>query len=273
MCRWVAYTGEPLFIDQVVTLPQHSLVVQSRDTKMNFDTDGSLMSVNGDGFGIGWYANRSEPALYRDERPAWSNRNLRSICHQTIAPLFFAHVRASTTGGVQQTNCHPFVYKNWMFQHNGHVDEFEKLRQELQGEVAPELFRHIQGSTDSETMFFLALTYGLIDNPKQGLRRMIERVQAAAGKHKTEGSINLSVALSDGKTLYTLRYAENDEPNTQFYAEGLAWQGEEPDQGGRKTGIVVVSEPLTRPDDTHWQEVPENAFLTIQDQGVKIEKF
>lgn len=273
MCRWIAYTGKPVFIEQIVTLPKHSLVEQSRNTKMNFDTDGTLLNVNGDGFGLGWYGRREEPGLYRDERPAWSSRNLQSLCAQIEAHLFFAHVRASTTGGVQQTNCHPFKYKNWMFQHNGYVSAFETLRQELQAEIAPALFRHIQGSTDSETFFFLALTYGLQDDPKAALQKMVRRVQQAAAAHKTAGELDLSVAISDGQSLYTLRYAENEEASTQFYADDMEWIAHKAEiLEPPRQGVVVVSEPLSQLDD-HWHPVPENAFTIIREGRAESERF
>ena len=154
MCRWIAYSGQPIFIEQLITLPAHSLVEQSFNTEMNFRSDGSLMSTNGDGFGIGWYAEKPEPGLYKDPRPAWSNSNLRELCKQIRSRIFFAHVRATTTGAVQQSNCHPFKYKNWLFQHNGDVSEFKKIRRDLQMDISPELYPELTGTTDSETFFF-----------------------------------------------------------------------------------------------------------------------
>jgi len=271
MCRWIAYTGDAVFIDQIVTLPKHSLVEQSKNTKLNFAPDGQLMSINGDGFGIGWYGQREDPGLFKDENPAWSDRNLRNICEQIKAHTFFAHVRAATNGAVQRTNCHPFKYKNWLFQHNGHVSHFEIMRQELQSDIAPELFPYLLGTTDSETLFYLALTYGLEKNPKDALRKMVRRIEAALDDLKAEGPLNLSISLSDGKSIYALRYARNDTPKTQFYCEDMDWiesvGSEKP-----KQGVVLVSEPLNHLD-FHWQAIPENGFSVIEDGKVHIEDF
>ena len=49
-----------------------------------------------------------------------------------------------STGAVQRTNCHPFKYKNWIFQHNGHIDCFEIIRKDLQMEIAGDYYYHLK---------------------------------------------------------------------------------------------------------------------------------
>ena len=212
MCRWLAYSGRPIFLDTLVTQPDHSLVAQSLHSKLNVSPAGILLSTNGDGFGIGWYNKRPEPGVFRDDKPAWHDENLKNLCYQVRSHIFFAHIRATTTGDVQRTNCHPFQFKNWLFQHNGHVSHFEQIRRELQLEIAPELYPFIRGTTDSETFFLLALTYGLMENPKIALQKMVRRVLVAVNRHGSDGVLNLSCALSDGNKLYTLRFSHNEEP-------------------------------------------------------------
>ena len=85
---------------------------------------------------------------------------------------------------MQQTNCHPFRYRNWLFVHNGYVADYEVLRRELLLAVRPDLFTNIEGSTDSELLFHLALTFGLAEDPIAGLALMagfVETAAAAAG--------------------------------------------------------------------------------------------
>ncbi|MBI1300816.1 MAG: class II glutamine amidotransferase [Alphaproteobacteria bacterium] len=280
MCRWLAYNGQPIFIEQLITLPEHSLVEQSFNTELNYSSDGRLMATNGDGFGIGWYGERSLPGLYKDERPAWSNHNFREICHQIRARIFLAHVRATTTGSVQQANCHPFKYKNWLFQHNGEVTEFPIIRQELQADIDRDIHMELKGTTDSETFFLLALTYGLEKNPKEALQKMVQRVQRAMrdNGYEKQGFLNLSCALSDGQKLYTLRYAYNTPSKTQFFSAESGWIHE---RSGHKSegksfspeeNIVVVSEPLDYLDNK-WHELPDNSFTTIYDSDVHSETF
>ena len=65
MCRFLAYRGEPVFMDSVVCAPRHSLIHQS------LHAEEAKAATNGDGFGLGWYGEREEPGVYRELRPAW----------------------------------------------------------------------------------------------------------------------------------------------------------------------------------------------------------
>lgn len=84
-------------MDTLVTRPEHSLVSQSLNTKMRYKPDGSILAVNGDGFGIGWYGKKEEPGLYKVSDPAWSNENIHAICSQTESGLFMAHSQYYST--------------------------------------------------------------------------------------------------------------------------------------------------------------------------------
>ncbi|MGZ4438481.1 MAG: class II glutamine amidotransferase, partial [Nocardioidaceae bacterium] len=99
MCRWLAYSGSPVHLEELLYKPANSLVVQSRHSKLGAET------TNGDGFGIGWYGDRETPGLFRSTEPAWNDRNLRDLCAHVSCGRVFAHIRASTGGAVQQTNC------------------------------------------------------------------------------------------------------------------------------------------------------------------------
>lgn len=274
MCRWIAYTGEPIFLDSLVTQPMHSLVKQSLDSRLNITAAGKLLSTNGDGFGIGWYDKRDEPGIFKDDLPAWHDQNLNNICHQVKSHLFFAHVRATTTGEIQRTNCHPFSYKQWLFQHNGHVTQYENIRRELQMDIAPSLFPQLKGTTDSETFFLLALTYGLQESPKKALQKMTLRVLKALKKSDPDGILNLSCAISDGITLYTLRFSHNEDAMTQFYSTDRHCFNDFAESGELMPcdGTVIVSEPLDKASDK-WTEIPNNTFTTVFKQKVVVESF
>ncbi|HEV7950458.1 MAG TPA: class II glutamine amidotransferase, partial [Glaciihabitans sp.] len=159
MCRWIAYSGSPVSIEDLLYTPTNSLVVQSKHSRLGAET------VNGDGFGVGWYGSRLTPGIYHSIEPAWNDKNLRELSAQASAARVFAHIRASTGSSIQQTNCHPFRHNNWLWMHNGAIADFPKVKRDLVMEVDPSLYPDIEGSTDSEVFFFLALTYGLTENP------------------------------------------------------------------------------------------------------------
>ena len=141
-------------------------------------------TTNADGFGIGWYGNRSFPGVYRDVQPAWNDSNLQDLAAQIESPLFLAHVRSATVPPVQQTNCHPFRHGHWLFMHNGSIRRFSELRRDLLMAVAPRLFPSIEGSTDSELMFYLALTFGLEVDPIAGVEKMVDFIETEAKRKR-----------------------------------------------------------------------------------------
>lgn len=273
MCRWIAYTGKPIYMDMLVTRPEHSLVAQSLDTKMRYKPDGSILAINGDGFGIGWYGKKQEPGLYKVSDPAWSNENIHAICAQTESGLFMAHIREVTTGEVQRSNTHPFKYENWLFQHNGRVNGFDAIRRELEFDISPELYPAVKGNTDSEVFFFLALTYGLQQNPKAAIEKTIARFERACEEKKLPVEITMSLAFSDGETLYTTRYAKGIESNSQYYSTHANCMKEINSDFAKipSDGIVVVSEPLDYSYE-YWEEMPTSSFSSITNGAINIEK-
>ena len=115
MCRWMAWLGQPVLVEELLFNTQHGIVDQSLHSRMGAET------TNGDGFGLGWYGAGDGPGLYHSVAPAWADANLRELAGHVESPLFLAHVRAAIGSPVQQTNCHPFRHGNWLFVHNGYV--------------------------------------------------------------------------------------------------------------------------------------------------------
>jgi len=73
--------------------------------------------------------------------------------------------------------------------------------------VDPELFADFGGSTDSEVVFRLALTFGLEEDPVGALERALGFVEATAVRHGVENAVQGSFGLSDGwDLLVTLRF-------------------------------------------------------------------
>src|SRR3546814_17622163 len=112
MCRWLAYTGAPVFLDELICKPTHSLVEQS------LCATEAKSPTNGDGFGIGWYGERPEPGLYREVLPAWNDPNPRNRDYQIRAGLFFAQLRASTRPAPPPPQCPPFGHGRRQFLHH-----------------------------------------------------------------------------------------------------------------------------------------------------------
>jgi predicted glutamine amidotransferase len=253
MCRWIAYVGEPVYVEDFVCMPCQSLIAQSKHSRE------AKTEMNADGFGLGWYGDRPTPGVFRDIRPAWSDENLRSLAHQIRAALFFAHVRASTGAATTRANCHPFTHGRHLFMHNGQVGGFDKLRRKVDGLIPDHLYDARGGTTDSEALFLMLLGDGLDVDPRAACERLIAtiaRLQAAANVTQP---FRMTAAWSDGSTIYAVRYGSDLAPPS-LYTKRLA----------NDAGTLVVSEPLDGVQ-SGWQAVPPQSFVTVTRERVTIE--
>ena len=264
MCRWLAYSGSPILLEELLYKPRYSLIDQSRHARLGVET------TNGDGFGVGWYepGGSGTATLFRGVEPAWSDRNLRELARSVSSPLFFAHIRASTGTAVQQTNCHPFRFGRWLWQHNGAVREFEKVKRDLVLAVDPRYYPHISGSTDSEVMFHLALTFGLLDDPVGAVQRMVGFVESIGSRHGVPQPIQMTVATSDGERVWCFRYSSEGASRSLYYSTAVHTLREMYPENEMLHRVsdetrIVVSEPLGELVGA-WQPVPESSYGIIQ---------
>jgi predicted glutamine amidotransferase len=261
MCRWNAYFGQPLIIDELLFQTQHGLIDQSLHSRMGVET------TNGDGFGLGWYGDLGgDPCRYRTVTPAWSDVNLRDMAAHIASPLWLAHIRATTGTPVQQTNCHPFQHGRWLFVHNGVIAGFHVMRRELLLAVDPALFDGIEGSTDSEVLFHLALTFGLEDDPLGGLERAVGLVEATGRAHGIEHPVQMTIGISNGERLWAVRYSTEGRSRTLFIsqeASALRALGHERLERLGDEDRAIVSEPLGDLEGV-WLEVPESTAVIVQ---------
>jgi glutamine amidotransferase len=170
---------------------------------------------------------------------------------------------------VQETNCHPFRHANWLFVHNGAISDYPLLRRELVLAIEPEFFNAMEGTTDSEVMFCLALTFGLETDPIGAIERMVGFVEQTGHRHDVEHPIQMTVGASDGDKLYAVRYSSEGSSRTLFSsADAATLRALHPDnerlQLLTSEDRAVVSEPLSDLPGM-WIEVPESTALVIQD--------
>jgi glutamine amidotransferase len=261
----MAWHGQPVLIEELLFKPKHGLVDQSLHARLGAET------TNGDGFGLGWYGTGEGPGVYRSISPAWGDPNLHHLAAHISSPLFLAHVRATSGSPVQETNCHPYRHGRWLFVHNGLVNEFRALRRELTLAVDPPLSADIQGSTDSELLFYLAITNGLEEDPLTALERTIGFVEAAAARRGIDGAIQASIGVSDGESLWAVRYSTERNSRTLFASADVdavkLLHPENPRLQSMTEGDrVVVSEPFADLPGA-WLEIPESTALVVWPGG------
>ena len=265
MCRWMGWMGQAVLIDELLFKTQHGIVDQSLHSRMGAET------TNGDGFGMGWYGAGDGPGVYHSVAPAWGDANLRELAAHIESPLFLAHVRAAIGSTVQQTNCHPFRHGRWLFVHNGYIADFHLLRRDLMLAIEPDQFPAVQGSTDTEVVFHLALSLGLESDPIAALERTIGLIEATAVEHDVAAPVQGTFGVSDGTSLWAVRYATEGPARSLFASADVATvkrlHPENPrlqrlNEGDR----LIVSEPFADLPGA-WHEIPEATAVCVSPGG------
>ena len=264
MCRLAAYLGEPLFLEELIAKPRHSLMRQS------LRAEEAVVQTNGDGFGIGWYGDRAEPGVYREVMPAWSDDNLLALSQTLSSHLFFAHVRAATAGGIARQNCHPFRHGRHLFMHNGQIGGYAQLRRTLEARLPDALYAERRGATDSELLFLLSLARiqaGVA--PAAAVLSVLDDTMALMLQQGITQPLRFAAVLSDGEQLLAFRIASDEQPPTLYLRQ-------------TRMGTTVASEPLcdalatpqdpaghnphaeAAPQDAGgWKMLPKGAVVTV----------
>jgi predicted glutamine amidotransferase len=251
MCRLAAYLGEPLYLEELIAKPRHSLMRQS------LRADMAKVRTNGDGFGVGWYGEREEPGLYRDAAPAWADDNLLALAQTLRSGLFVAHVRAATSGANSRHNCHPFRHGRHLFVHNGQVGGYALLRRTLESWLPDEFYAARKGATDSELLFLLAMARmadGL--GAPEAMLSVLDDTQALMRQRGVTQALRFAAVLADGQRLWAFRIASDDKPPTLYLRRCAG-------------GVAIASEPLCdeQPD---WQALPADAVVAVDASGCHV---
>lgn len=234
-------------------------------------------TTNGDGNGLGWYGEGRKPGLYRSTAPAWNDRNLAELAAHVRSGLFMAHIRASTGTAIQQTNCHPFRHGGWLWMHNGEIRDFNAVKRELAMAVDPDLFPMIEGATDSELMFYVALSYGLADDPVAAVEKMAGLVEKAGKAHGVEHPLRMSIAVADGKRIWAFRYSSERESPSLFHSTDVhTLRALYPDsrrlESVSEETRLIVSEPFSDLPGV-WNEVPEAGCVIVDNGQIELRSF
>jgi glutamine amidotransferase len=291
MCRFTLYLGPPILLSKLLIEPRHSLILQS------YQSEERSEPLNGDGFGVGWYAPRlsHEPAVFHAITPAWNNRNLASIAQAVASPCILAHVRAATRGmEVNLANCHPFQYGSYLLMHNGNIGGFARVRRRLLDELTDEAFGIVRGSTDTEHLFAVFVDeiirngcpvepipvaghHGAAhhDGDADAAMELAQRLSGALARALSlvqefaDGEPSfLNVAVSDGHHAAVSRFTNHprEVPESLHYLteelyEPAGRRFAERREGDEGQAVVVSSERLT--DAPGWLDVPPNSMVVL----------
>ena len=273
MCRFTLYLGPDIRLSSLLLEPSHSLIRQSTHSREREEP------LNGDGFGVGWYARElsDEPAVFRSITPAWNNRNLHNLARVVTSDCILAHVRAATqSSGVNEANCHPFRYQQYLFMHNGDVGNFRDVRRRILASVSDEAFSNVYGSTDSECFFALCIDELLkqpaalapIDKLSAALAAAIARVVGLVNEFGDGEPSYMNCALADGENAVVSRYTNDsaERPESLYYFHGALYpaiaQAAQQDEVLDRHPVIVSSERLTS--SAEWSPIPDNTMVLVR---------
>jgi len=222
------------------------------------------------------------PGIYTSIAPAWNDDNLFQISEKVRSSCIFAHVRAASLGSpVTQVNTHPFAAHRYIFMHNGYLASFEKMRKTIIALIDDEVYRFIQGTSDSEHCFGLFLTELLKDGPLQGkatpvqmqsaMNRTLRLLEAICAKHAVAEGSMLNFCVSDGDTVIATKHVIGAGPAASLYFScGSGWEAVKGVRGQyrmarhdrREEVVIVASEKLTD-EAEDWINIPRNHMVVI----------
>lgn len=248
MCRLLAYLGAPIAAEDLITKPEHSLVVQSYQPR-----ELEVALLNADGFGLGWYGDTEtdpNPHIYRNVLPIWNDGNLADLCRYIRTGSLLANIRSATPGlPLDFSNCQPFRHGSLLFVHNGYIDRFRQtLYRPIRDLIGDLAYQNIYGLTDSEHIFAL-VTHVLEEKPELGLRQALEAALVTVIQLANDYGVRACgvIILGDGTQLVAARFDNQAKAPSFYYLQ-------------QPQGIVLASEPLF-PDS--WQPVPQGSSLTV----------
>ena len=116
-------------------------------------------------------------------------------------------------------------------------------------------------------LFYLALTFGLEDDPPAAVEQAIGLVEAVAERHGVPHPFQGTVATTDGESIWAFRYSSEHNSRTLFYTTDVpTLRKRYPDREELREfsddARLIVSEPLGDVAGV-WNEVPESTWSVI----------
>ena len=249
MCRMVAYLGEPISPRHLVFDGTHSLFEQSWAP-----TELLSGSVNADGYGVVWYAD-AHPARLAEPRPIWFDAELPNTLATISSSCVVAALRNATPGiSVDRSGLLPLLFDRWCFILNGFVPDFRRSHMRaLRATLPDELYAELDGSSDSETLFLLAVA------ALQAGATMTEALESTARtvfQRVGEEECQLNMVLSDGERIAAVRASTVLVTNSMYVAKRPPFA---------PGGVVLASEAPEV--GAAWEAVDGHSWLEIEPDG------
>ena len=248
VCRMAGYVGPVIRPAEIVSLPAHSLYLQSYQPK-----EMQSGTVNADGYGAALWLDdgKPEPALYRTAAPIWADPNQAWMNERLRTRALLAAVRSATPGiGFELHNVQPFARGRVAFTHNGFVTGFHSgARRLICDSLGVAAYESIRGTSDSEHLFALVLDEldkgAELKNAVRAALRRLDGICQRLGRTAVA-----TLLLSDGEQLLGCRWSRGLPPATLYvasFAGGMCMASEPLDERARFREVPAQGLALARP--------------------------
>ncbi|MBU3913204.1 MAG: class II glutamine amidotransferase [Nanoarchaeota archaeon] len=213
--------------------------------------DFSEKIINGgphnSGWGVGWLDKKWK--IFKEGQESVNKYDFNKI-REINSNLILIHLRHASSGDNTTKNAHPFLYKNWIFEHNGGVD-----RKELINHLNTNLKNQLTSETDSEVFFFLIMQ---ILEERGDILTAIKETVRIIKKYPYRA---LNFILSDGESVYVFRdISPKHMDKKEYYCLNYITTEDE---------VIISSDPLTH---DKWISVNLRELLEIN-KDLKIRKY
>jgi glutamine amidotransferase len=148
--------------------------------------------------------------------------------------------------------------------HNGFIDGFGTIKRDVVLAIDESLYPEIKGQTDTEMLFYLALTLGLEDDPPDAVARAIGLVETYGRQRGVKCPFQGTIATSDGERMWAFRYSTEGKSRSLFFSRDIRtlralYPERETLQQLSDDARILVSEPIGDLPGA-WTEVPEGSY-------------
>ncbi|RLG76728.1 MAG: class II glutamine amidotransferase [Thermoprotei archaeon] len=224
-----------------------------------------LSHGNPSGWGVAWL-DENGWRIYKEPVALYASARAREVIRRCVrSKVVISHVRLASAGGIRVENTHPWLYRGWVFAHNGTVYGRRELLKLLRGE-----HRGLEGDTDSEALFHLVVQeVNDLGDPVEGIASAVEKIVRSGIKFTS-----LNFIASNGEKLYALRYAATspsyytlhhiERPRESLELRKLSRETQQLIAAKLARGekaVVIASEPMS--DEPHWKPVPNKHLMIV----------
>jgi len=123
-------------------------------------------------------------------------------------------------------------------------------------------------------MFYLSLTFGLMDEPVAAMERMVGIIERQAAEMDIEDAVQMTLGVSEGSKILGVRYSTCGHSRSLYHSRSIEALHELRPEVVRFSADAraVVSEPLSELTE-FWVEIPESSYVVVEKGEVEIHPF